>query len=70
MSTRRGFIKSTGALALFAAGIGGVPGFIARAANSNKIISPYKKKALPEILSLRIVFIHIAWFTYKGFVLC
>ena len=43
MSTRRGFIKSTGALALFAAGLGGVPSFIARAANSNKILSPYKK---------------------------
>jgi uncharacterized protein (DUF1501 family) len=42
MSTRRGFLKS-GALALFATGIGGVPTFIARAANSNKIISPYKK---------------------------
>ncbi len=42
MSTRRGFIKS-GALALFATGIGGIPTFIARAANSGKIISPYKK---------------------------
>ncbi len=42
MSTRRGFLKS-GALALFATGVGGVPTFIARAANSNKIVSPYKK---------------------------
>ncbi|MFP5042079.1 DUF1501 domain-containing protein [Parasediminibacterium sp. JCM 36343] len=42
MNTRRGFLKS-GALALFAAGVGGVPTFIARAANSDKLISPYKK---------------------------
>ena len=42
MSSRRGFLKS-GALALFATGVGGVPTFIARAANSNKIGSPYKK---------------------------
>ena len=33
----------SGAMALFAAGIGGVPGFVARAADSRKIISPYKK---------------------------
>lgn len=33
----------SGALALFAAGVGGVPTFIARAANSRKIIPPYKK---------------------------
>ncbi len=43
MVDRRAFMKS-GALALFAAGIGGVPTFIARAANSRKILSPYKKK--------------------------
>jgi uncharacterized protein (DUF1501 family) len=42
MVDRRAFMKS-GALALFAAGIGGVPTFIARAANSRKIVSPYKK---------------------------
>jgi uncharacterized protein (DUF1501 family) len=42
MVDRRAFMKS-GALALFAAGIGGVPTFIARAANSSKIIAPYKK---------------------------
>jgi uncharacterized protein (DUF1501 family) len=42
MVDRRAFMKS-GALALFAAGIGGVPTFIARAANSRKIIAPYKK---------------------------
>ncbi len=33
----------SGAMALFAAGFGGVPNFIARAANSGKILSPYKK---------------------------
>jgi uncharacterized protein (DUF1501 family) len=42
MADRRAFMKS-GALALFAAGIGGVPAFIARAADSRKILSPYKK---------------------------
>ncbi|MBV9988961.1 MAG: DUF1501 domain-containing protein [Chitinophagaceae bacterium] len=42
MVNRRAFMKS-GAMALFAAGIGGVPGFVARAADSRKIISPYKK---------------------------
>ncbi len=45
MSSRRGFLKS-GALALFATGIGGVPSFIARAADSHKILSPYKKKKI------------------------
>lgn len=33
----------SGTLALFAAGFGGVPTFIARAADSRKILSPYKK---------------------------
>jgi uncharacterized protein (DUF1501 family) len=42
MSNRRAFMKS-GAMALFAAGFGGVPGFLARAADSRKIIAPYKK---------------------------
>lgn len=42
MVNRRAFMKS-GAMALFAAGFGGVPTFIARAANSGKILSPYKK---------------------------
>ena len=42
MTTRRGFLKS-GALALFAAGLGGVPNFLAQAAGSSKILSPYKK---------------------------
>ncbi|NCT92813.1 MAG: DUF1501 domain-containing protein [Chitinophagaceae bacterium] len=42
MVNRRAFMKS-GALALFAAGFGGVPNFIARAADSRKIYLPYKK---------------------------
>ncbi len=42
MRTRRGFLKS-GALALFATGLGGVPTFIARAAESGKMLRPYKK---------------------------
>lgn len=42
MIERRAFMKS-GALALFASGFGGLPSFIAQAANSNKIIQPYKK---------------------------
>jgi uncharacterized protein (DUF1501 family) len=44
-TTRRGFLKS-GALALFAAGLGGVPHFLAQAANSDKIILPYKKNKI------------------------
>jgi uncharacterized protein (DUF1501 family) len=42
MIHRRAFMRS-GAMALFAAGFGGVPNFIARAAESGKIIPPYKK---------------------------
>ncbi|MCX6337118.1 MAG: DUF1501 domain-containing protein [Bacteroidetes bacterium] len=42
MIERRAFMKS-GALALFTSGFGGLPSFIAQAANSNKIIQPYKK---------------------------
>ncbi len=45
MSSRRGFLKS-GALALFATTVGGVPSFIARAANSNKLLLPYKKNKI------------------------
>jgi uncharacterized protein (DUF1501 family) len=45
MKTRRGFLKS-GAIALFAAGLGGVPNFLAQAANSRKIIAPYKKNKI------------------------
>jgi len=43
MISRRGFVKS-GGLALFGIGLGGVPSFIARAAESDKVFSPYKKK--------------------------
>ncbi len=43
MLSRRGFVKS-GGLALFGIGLGGVPSFIARAAGSDKVFSPYKKK--------------------------
>ena len=42
MASRRAFLKS-GALALFAAGLGGVPTFIARAAQNRKLWTPYKK---------------------------
>lgn len=43
MSNRRAFMKQ-GAMALFATGLGGgLPSFIARAAQTNKIIPPYKK---------------------------
>lgn len=45
MTSRRGFMKS-GALALFTAGIGGVPTFIARAAQGNKLLRPYKKNKI------------------------
>ncbi len=45
MTSRRGFIKN-GGLALFGIGLGGVPSFIARAADSNKILAPYKKKKI------------------------
>jgi len=45
MSSRRAFIKN-GALTLFAAGLGGVPTFIAKAANSRKIGMLYKKNKI------------------------
>jgi uncharacterized protein (DUF1501 family) len=46
MTSRRGFLKS-GGLALFGIGLmGGIPGFIAQAAASDKIIAPYKKKKI------------------------
>src|SRR3954470_4495187 len=45
MTTRRAFLKS-GGLALFGIGFGGVPAFMAEAANLNKIISPYKRKKI------------------------
>ncbi len=43
MSSRKAFLKQAG-LALFTIGVGGVPTFIARAANSDKWLLPYKKK--------------------------
>lgn len=43
MTSRRGFLKS-GGLALFGIGLGGVPSFIARAANSDKKDQLYKRK--------------------------
>ena len=45
MSSRRIFLKS-GALALITAGMGGVPTFVARAAQSHKLWSPYKKNKI------------------------
>ncbi|WP_207433762.1 DUF1501 domain-containing protein [Sabulibacter ruber] len=45
MTTRRGFLKS-GALALFAASLGGIPNFLAEAARSNKLVLPYKKNKI------------------------
>jgi uncharacterized protein (DUF1501 family) len=44
-TTRRGFLKS-GALALFAAGLGGVPNFLAQAAHTQKIMGPYQKNKI------------------------
>jgi len=43
MQSRRGFLKS-GGLAMFGIGLGGVPAFLAKAADAQKIIAPYKKK--------------------------
>jgi uncharacterized protein (DUF1501 family) len=45
MISRRAFMKA-GGLALFGVGMGGVPSFIARAANQTKILSPYKKNKI------------------------
>ncbi len=45
MASRRVFLKD-GALALFAVGIGGVPTFISRAAESSKFRSPYKRNKI------------------------
>ncbi len=45
MASRRIFLKS-GALALVAATVGGVPGFVARAAQSRNLWSPYKKNKI------------------------
>lgn len=44
MTSRRGFLKA-GGLALFGISLaGGIPGFLAEAAASDKIYAPYKKK--------------------------
>src|SRR6478735_3670973 len=45
MHSRRVFLKG-GALALVTAGIGGVPTFIAKAAQSRKLWSPYKRSKI------------------------
>ncbi len=45
MISRRAFLKS-GGLALFGVSLGGLPTFLARAAESNKIISPFKKNKI------------------------
>ena len=42
MANRRAFMRS-GAMALFATGLGGVPSFITATAGERKIIPPYKK---------------------------
>lgn len=43
MSSRRAFIKSGGALAVFGIGLGGLPSFVARAAAGSRIATPYAK---------------------------
>ena len=46
MVSRRGFLKS-GGMALFGIGLmGGIPAFLAEAAASNQIVSPFKKKKI------------------------
>lgn len=45
MTSRRAFLKA-GGLALFGIGIGGVPNFMARAADSKKLTSLYKKNKI------------------------
>lgn len=46
MTSRRGFIKSSGALAVFGIGLGGLPSFVARAASGFKLAEPYKKNKI------------------------
>ena len=53
MISRKAFLKNSG-LALFAAGIGGVPTFIARAAGMQKIDTPYKKKKILVFRSISV----------------
>lgn len=43
MGSRKVFLKQAG-LALFSIGMGGVPSFLAKAAGSDKLLHPYKKK--------------------------
>jgi uncharacterized protein (DUF1501 family) len=43
MSSRKAFLHQAG-IALFTIGVGGVPTFLAKAASSNKLWQPYKKK--------------------------
>lgn len=45
MATRRAFLKA-GGLTLFGIGMGGVPAFMARAADSMKVTGPYKKQKI------------------------
>lgn len=45
MSSRKAFLKQAG-LALFSIGVGGVPGFLAKAAGSDKLPRPYKKNKI------------------------
>jgi uncharacterized protein (DUF1501 family) len=45
MISRRAFVKA-GGLALFGVGLGGIPAFVARAANHSKILSPYKRNKI------------------------
>ena len=45
MSSRKAFLKQTG-LALFSIGVGGVPGFLSKAAGSDKLLRPYKKNKI------------------------
>lgn len=45
MTSRRAFLKA-GGLALFGISVGGVPSFMARAAGSSKLLTPYKKRKI------------------------
>ncbi|HZX74812.1 MAG TPA: DUF1501 domain-containing protein [Cyclobacteriaceae bacterium] len=45
MVSRRAFLKA-GGLTLFGIGLGGVPSFMARAADSHKLVGPYKKNKI------------------------
>src|ERR1700712_3108889 len=45
MTSRRAFLKA-GGLAVFGISVGGVPTFVAQAANNKKFLEPYKKKKI------------------------